>query len=393
MLMQVDSQDNTELTVDVSQVIEEISSKKQEKRKKKKNSTSVDLIRAYLQEVSKIPLLTIEEEIEATWKVVHGREAEQKLSEELGIDKDLLHLLLMEKGMDVSFLLPYIAKELKRYTKEEIAYTKEAISVKNLTKRQKILLNTAIEGISARQILIKSNVRLVISIAKKYVHRGMELADLIQEGNLGLMKAVEKFDPSRGFKFSTYATWWIRQSVNRAIADQSRTIRLPVHVVETLHKMGRVVSTLQQNLNKQPTPKEIAEHMGDGWDRAKVEYMLSLLTQPVSLEEPVGEKHHLRETTVGDLIESKNVVQPTLLAEDIQLKEAIDQLLDELDFLERYILLARSGRLDGRRHTLEEIGAYAGVTRERIRQLEARALRNLKAANAQKGLNLSQFLT
>jgi len=364
----------------------------QKTTKRKEKRTSVDLVRSYLQEVSKIPLLSREEEIDVTWKVVYGKEAEQALAEELGIDRNLLHLLLLEKGMDISFLRPYIVKELKQFTEEEIASAKEAIKPKNLTKEQKRLLNLAIEGISARQILIKSNVRLVISIAKKYSYRGMELSDLIQEGNLGLMKAVEKFDPSRGFKFSTYATWWIRQSVNRAIADQSRTIRLPVHVVETLHKMGRVVSDLQQDLNRKPTPSEIALKMGEGWDSKKVEYMLSLLAQPASLEEPVGEHDTPRETTVGDLIESTLVQQPTELAEKDQLHIVLIEMLDELPFLEKYILSARSGLLDGRKHTLEEIGAYAGITRERIRQLEARALRALKALNAKRGLRLSKFL-
>jgi len=379
--------------INVSDVIETLSEKHTKGRRKKKKTASIDLVRSYLQEVAKIPLLTLAEEIEATWNVVNGREAEEVLANDLGIDGHLLHLLLLEKGMDISFLKPYISGELKKYGKDEIEAAKAQLITKNLSKYQKRLLNTAIMGIMSRQVLIKSNVRLVISIAKKYSHRGMELSDLIQEGNLGLMKAVEKFDPARGYKFSTYATWWIRQSVNRAIADQSRTIRLPVHVVETLHKMGQVVANLQQDLNRKPTPDEIAEKMGDGWTREKVEHLLSLLTQPISLETPIDDKQHIRESTVGDLIESKNVAQPTQITENVELKNMLDKLLNQLDFLEWYILSARSGRLDGRRHTLEEIGAYAGVTRERIRQLEARAKRTLKALNAQEQLGLSQFLS
>lgn len=192
----------------VSEVIEELSDNSGEKKKK---SWSFDLIKSYLDEVSKIPLLTHEEEIEATWEVSNGREALKKLAEELSIDDHLLKLILMDKAIDVSLLLPYITAELNKYSREEIESTKELIKPKSLTKRQKVLLNKAILGIRARNLLLKSNVRLVISIAKKYTRRGMELSDLIQEGNLGLMKAAEKFDPQKRFKFSTYATWWIRQ--------------------------------------------------------------------------------------------------------------------------------------------------------------------------------------
>ena len=381
---------NNKAQTTVSDAIETLTTTTTTGRKRK--NWSFDLIKSYLDEVSKIPLLTLAEEIEATWAVFNGKTALQSLAEnELGIDTNLLKLILLEKAVDISLLLPYITEELKKFTDEDIKEAKRAIQPKNLTKRQKRLLNMAIEGMTARNLLLKSNVRLVISIAKRYTRRGMELSDLIQEGNLGLMKAVEKFDPQRRFKFSTYATWWIRQSINRAIADQSRTIRLPVHVVETLNKMGKVVADLRQSMGANPVPRQIANAMGEGWTTKKVENMLSLINPPMSLEEPVGDSAHMRETTLGDLIENTNIKTPDEIIEDIRLREVLNEMLNQLDYLEKYVLSARFGLLDGRSHTLEEIGTYAGVTRERIRQIEAKAMRKLKALNAPSKI-LSLFL-
>ncbi|WP_440964097.1 RNA polymerase sigma factor RpoD [Pediococcus pentosaceus] len=262
-------------------------------------------------------------------------------------------------------------------------YLKEIGRVSLLTADQEVELALRIEkgDPRARQELAEANLRLVVSIAKRYVGRGMQFLDLIQEGNMGLMKAVEKFDYQKGFKFSTYATWWIRQAITRAIADQARTIRIPVHMVETINKLIRIQRQLLQDLGREPMPEEIGAEMDMPSD--KVREILKIAQEPVSLETPIGEED---DSHLGDFIEDQEATSPADHAAYELLKEQLEGVLDTLTDREENVLRLRFGLDDGRTRTLEEVGKVFGVTRERIRQIEAKALRKLRHPSRSKQL-------
>ncbi len=262
-------------------------------------------------------------------------------------------------------------------------YLKEIGKVDLLTAEEEVDLAKRMEqgDMEAKRQLVEANLRLVVSIAKKYVGRGMLFLDLIQEGNMGLMKAVEKFDYTKGYKFSTYATWWIRQAITRSIADQARTIRIPVHMVETINKLIRVSRQLLQEKGREPTPEEIGEEMDMSAD--KVREIKKIAQEPVSLETPIGEEE---DSHLGDFIEDEDAPAPASAASYMLLRDQLDNVLDTLTDREKRVLELRFGIEDGRPRTLEEVGKEFGVTRERIRQIEAKALRKLRHPSRSKKL-------
>lgn len=297
-----------------------------------------DPVRMYLKEIGKVPLLSADEEIELAQNMEDGAVAIEKIN--------------VLKGR-----LDGASEEEKAEIKEEI----------------KTLQRDVDKGADAKKRLAEANLRLVVSIAKRYVGRGMLFLDLIQEGNLGLIKAVEKFDYKKGYKFSTYATWWIRQAITRAIADQARTIRIPVHMVETINKLIRVSRQLLQELGREPSPEEIAKEMSMPVER--VREILKISQEPVSLETPIGEEE---DSHLGDFIKDDNVPVPADAAAFTLLKEQLEEVLGTLTEREQKVLTLRFGLEDGRARTLEEVGKEFNVTRERIRQIEAKALRKLR---------------
>ena len=267
-------------------------------------------------------------------------------------------------------------------------YLKEIGRINLLTSEEEYEYALQVEegNEDAKRILAESNLRLVVSIAKRYVGRGMAFLDLIQEGNIGLMKAVDKFNPSKGYKFSTYATWWIRQAITRAIADQARTIRVPVHMVETINKLARIQRTLTQELNREPTDKELSEKLGISEE--KVREVMKISQEPVSLETPIGEED---DSHLGDFVPDERTMSPEEYATAELLKEELESVLDTLTEREEKVLKLRFGLEDGQCRTLEEVGQIFGVTRERIRQIEAKALRKMRHPSRSK--KLKDFLT
>jgi RNA polymerase primary sigma factor len=285
-----------------------------------------DLVRIYLREIGRVPLLTAEDEVELAKSIEAGLFADEKLRGSSPPEG--------AEAADLQFLVA--------------------------------------EGDRAKQRLIEANLRLVVSIAKRYIGRGLVFLDLIQEGNLGLIRAVEKFDYTRGYKFSTYATWWIRQAITRAIADQARTIRVPVHMVETINKLARVQRQLHQDLGREATPDEIAAEMGI--DPERVTDIQRIAQEPVSLQSPIGEE----ESDLGDFIEDADAVVPIEAAAFIMLQDQLERVLDDLSCREQRIIQLRFGLTDGHPRTLEEVGREFGVTRERIRQIESKTLAKLR---------------
>jgi RNA polymerase primary sigma factor len=297
-----------------------------------------DPVRLYLKEIGKVPLLTAELEVDLAKAVEAGLFAAEKL------------------------LQPGLAQAERRD-----------------------LELVELQGVLAKRHLVEANLRLVVSIAKRYVGRGMLFLDLIQEGNLGLIRAVEKFDYTKGFKFSTYATWWIRQAITRAIADQARTIRIPVHMVETINKVVRMQRQMLQDLGREPTPEELAEQLD--LSPAKVRDILKLAQEPVSLDTPIGETD---DSHLGDFIEDSDAVVPGEAASFLMLKEQLASVLHELGEREKKVIELRYGLTDGRARTLEEVGQEFGVTRERIRQIESKTL--LKLRHPSRAAKLRDYL-
>ena len=332
----------------------EISDKGQVKAKKAKNGedgpaerdifdlsgiSSDDSIGLYLKEMARVPLLSTQEEIKLAKLFERGQAAQHRLSKD---------------GQD--------------------------------PEEQRKLERTVDEGRAAREHLIKANTRLVVSIAKKYMGRGVPFLDLIQEGNLGLMKAVEKFDHTRGYRFSTYATWWIRQTITRAIADQGRTIRVPVHMSDRIRRLYKAARHLEQERGHKPTPEEIAEELEI--EPRKVRWMLKVSWRPLSLEKPIGEEE---DNELGSFLEDDNTPTPTQSAYEHLLKEKMEEVLTTLTPREARILRLRFGLLDGRSYTLEEVGQKFGLTRERIRQIEGKALRRLR--HPRRSRQLKEYLS
>jgi RNA polymerase primary sigma factor len=318
--------------VEVLEAPEEAEDRRDGRAEMARRAATGDLVRIYLREIGRVPLLTAQDEVELAKSIEAGLFAEENLR----------------------------------------ARADGAAAAGGPRCERAELAQIASDGMRAKQRLIEANLRLVVSIAKRYIGRGLVFLDLIQEGNLGLIRAVEKFDYTKGYKFSTYATWWIRQAITRAIADQARTIRIPVHMVETINKMARIQRQLHQDLGREALPEEIAAEMGLPVER--VAEIQRIAQEPVSLQSPIGEE----DSDLGDFIEDADAVVPIEAAAFVMLQEQLDCVLDSLSVREQRIIHLRFGLTDGHPRTLEEVGPEFGVTRERIRQIESKTLAKLR---------------
>ncbi len=331
-----------------------------------------DPVRMYLKEIGKVPLLTAAQEVDLARRIEAGEfatELRESIEDEGKTDTKQLRRV-------VEAVIAIRDHQLEKFGKVEgIGRARIGKTYRPKTREDldDFLRRVERDGQLAKRKLIEANLRLVVSIAKRYVGRGMLFLDLIQEGNLGLIRAVEKFAYSKGFKFSTYATWWIRQAITRAIADQARTIRIPVHMVETINKLVRIQRQLLQDLGREPTPEEIGRQMGIPAD--KVREILKVSQEPVSLETPIGEEE---DSHLGDFIEDSDAVVPVDAASFILLQEQLESVLHTLSEREKKVIQLRFGLLDGHPRTLEEVGREFGVTRERIRQIESKTLSKLR---------------
>ncbi|HEX9804613.1 MAG TPA: RNA polymerase sigma factor RpoD [Candidatus Dojkabacteria bacterium] len=300
------------------------------------------------------------------------------------IDEEVEEVVVSQKGMTFEQKIKILKKIRSHVSTDPIrAYLHEIGKIPLLTGEEEVILAKKIEAgdQESRELLTTANLRLVVSIAKKYAKRGLDLLDLIQEGNIGLMRAVEKFEYRKGFKFSTYATWWIRQAITRAIADQARTIRVPVHMIETINKLSKIQSQLSAKLGRRPNPEEIAKEME--LDVDKVYEIIRIAQRPSSLEAPIGEE---KDSKLGDIIPDEYSASPTEIATWSFLKQQIDEILEGLTDREKKVLELRFGLKDGVSRTLEEVGHEFKVTRERIRQIEAKALKKLKSGEVAQAL-------
>ncbi|HLF69529.1 MAG TPA: RNA polymerase sigma factor RpoD [Actinomycetota bacterium] len=310
-----------------------------------------DPVRMYLKEIGKVPLLTAEQEVDLAMRIEAGLWAEEMIEVPAKFDVERIRSLAERSHLNLEMGSGRLSQD----------------------KAREIARRVSLDGLLGKSKLVEANLRLVVSIAKRYVGRGMLFLDLIQEGNLGLIRAVEKFDYTKGYKFSTYATWWIRQAITRAIADQARTIRIPVHMVETINKLLRIQRQLMQDLNREPLPEEIAEQME--MPPEKVREIMKVSQEPVSLETPIGEEE---DSHLGDFIEDSDAVIPLDAASFILLQEQLESVLHTLSEREKKVIQLRFGLHDGTPRTLEEVGKEFGVTRERIRQIESKTLSKLR---------------
>ncbi|MBQ7970740.1 MAG: RNA polymerase sigma factor RpoD, partial [Clostridia bacterium] len=340
-----DSADDIE---DISNIVKIVEDKEEDTAAEGEHTLVDDPVKVYLKEIGKVPLLSGEEEIELAKQMLKGTEFQKMIAL---MDARNEGKEIAEEDQAMFELLP------DAFEQEELDAMNAEIA----------------KGEKAKQRLSEANLRLVVSIAKRYVGRGMHFLDLIQEGNLGLIKAVEKFDYQKGYKFSTYATWWIRQAITRAIADQARTIRIPVHMVETINRVMRVSRQLVQELGRDPTSEEIAREINQ--PEEKVREILKIALDPVSLETPIGEEE---DSHLGDFIPDDDVPAPVEATSQIMLREQLVEVLSTLTPREAKVLELRFGLRDGRQRTLEEVGKEFNVTRERIRQIESKALRKLR---------------
>ena len=376
-----------ELHIEIVSSTEEFKKKKEMSLKKAipqiERAKFSDPVRAYLHQMGRIPLLLREEEIYLAKNIEEGNKNIKKILKKL-IAEDIYLWTVKKKNIAslVHQLKNAMDKETKGLLPKGFMEREWEINKKEFQKHLPFLLEEAKKVRTSKEKMTQSNLRLVVSIAKKYIHRGLSLLDLIQEGNMGLMRAVDKFEYKRGYKFSTYATWWIRQAITRAIADQARTIRIPVHMIETINRLSRITQKFVQTYGKSPTAEELSKKLKLPIDKVRAVFKIS--QHPISLETPIGfdEASHF-----GDFIEDKDVIMPDTTAAFSMLKEQIGRVLDTLPEREKDILKLRFGIGEGiSPHTLEEVGKKFNVTRERVRQIEAKALNKLRHPAKSKSL-------